>query len=169
MAVRLAKIMLILSAGAFCLLVGYNNIVDYSSNFMFVQHVLTMDTTFPDNAVRASRALSNPQLHHLTYWLIIAAEIAIGLICIAGALRLMPVLRRPAGAFNDAKGIAITGLAAGVGFWFMGFLVVGGEWFQMWQSQSWNGQEAAFRFIGSIGLIMIFVAIDDRELQATRR
>jgi predicted small integral membrane protein len=51
----------------------------------------------------------------------------------------------------------------------MGFLVVGGEWFQMWQSQSWNGQEAAFRFIGSIGLIMIFVAIDDRELQATRR
>jgi predicted small integral membrane protein len=169
MAVRLAKIMLILSAGAFCLLVGYNNIVDYSSNFMFVQHVLTMDTTFPDNAVRASRALSNPQLHHLTYWLILAAEITIGLICIAGALRLMPVIGGPAGAFNDAKGIAITGLAAGVCFWFMGFLVVGGEWFQMWQSQIWNGQEAAFRFIGSIGLIMIFVAMDDRELQVTRR
>jgi predicted small integral membrane protein len=169
MAVRIAKILLILSAGIFCLLVGYNNIVDYGSNFMFVQHVLTMDTTFPDNAVRASRALSNPQLHHLAYWLIIAAEIAIGLFCVAGALRLMPVLRAPADAFNNAKILAITGLAAGVGFWFMGFLVVGGEWFQMWQSQIWNGQESAFRFIGSIGLIMIFVAMDDRELPATQR
>lgn len=169
MIVRLAKILLILSAGVFCLLVGYNNIVDYGSNFMFVQHVLTMDTTFPDNALRASRALSNPQLHHLAYWLIIAAEIAIGLICVAGALRLVPVLRGPAAAFNDAKTFAIIGLAAGVGFWFMGFLVVGGEWFQMWQSQIWNGQEPAFRFIGSIGLIMIFVAMDDRELPATRR
>lgn len=169
MAVRLAKILLILSAGTFCLLVGYNNIADYGSNFMFVQHVLTMDTTFPDNAVKASRALSDPQLHHLAYWLIVAAEIAVGLTCVAGALRLLPVLRAPADAFNDAKSIAIAGLAAGVGFWFMGFLVVGGEWFQMWQSQIWNGQEAAFRFIGSIGLIMIFVAMDDRELPTARR
>ena len=96
-------------------------------------------------------------------------EIAIGLICVAGALRLLQLLRAPAAAFNDAKGIAIIALAAGVGFWFMAFMVVGGEWLQMWQSQLWNGQEAAFRFIGSIGLIMIFVAMDDRELPATRR
>lgn len=162
--VRLAKIMLILMAGVFCLLVGYNNIADYGSNLMFVQHVLTMDTTFSENAVRATRALSDPRLHHLVYWLIIMAEIAIGMICIVGALRLLPVLRAPAVAFNDAKAIAITGLAAGVGFWFMAFMVLGGEWFQMWQSEIWNGQEAAFRFIGSIGLIMIFVAIDDREI-----
>jgi predicted small integral membrane protein len=168
MTVRLAKILLVLSAGLFCLLVGYNNIADYGSNLMFVQHVLTMDTTFPDNAVRASRALSDPRLHHLAYWMIIAAEIAIGVVCIAGGLRLLPVLRSPAAAFNSAKTIAIAGLAAGVGFWFMAFMVVGGEWFQMWQSQIWNGQEAAFRFIGSIGLIMIFVAMDDRELANTR-
>ena len=168
MTIRIAKILLILSAGLFCLLVGYNNIVDYGSNFMFVQHVLTMDTTFPDNAVRANRALSDPRLHHLAYWMIIAAEIAIGVICIAGGLRLLPVLRAPGAAFNSAKTLAIAGLAAAVGFWFMAFIVVGGEWFQMWQSQIWNGQEAAFRFIGSIGLIMIFVAMDDRELDNPR-
>jgi predicted small integral membrane protein len=169
MTVRLAKILLILSAGVFCLLVGYNNIVDYGSNFMFVQHVLTMDTTFPDNAVRASRALTDPRFHQAGYWMIIAAEISIGVICITGALRLLAVLRAPAAAFNDAKTIAIVGLAAGVGFWFMTFMVVGGEWFQMWQSQIWNGQQAAFRFIGSIGLIMIFVAMDDREPSTARR
>jgi predicted small integral membrane protein len=40
-------------------------------------------------------------------------------------------------------------------------LDVGGEWFQMWQSQIWNGQESAFRFIGSIGLILIILSLDD--------
>jgi hypothetical protein len=59
--IRLSKIALVTAAGLFCLLVGYNNIVDYGSNFMFVQHVLSMDTTFPDNALRTSRAILNPQ------------------------------------------------------------------------------------------------------------
>lgn len=56
-AVRIAKVLVILSSGAFCLLVGYNNIVGYSINFAFVEHVLSMDTTFPENVVRANRAL----------------------------------------------------------------------------------------------------------------
>ena len=44
-----------------------------------------------------------------------------------------------------------------------GFLVVGGEWFQMWQSQTWNGQQGAFRFVASFGLILVFVAMEDRD------
>ena len=32
----------------------------------------------------------------------------------------------------------------------------------MWQSEIWNGQNAAFRFLGSIGLILIFLCLDDR-------
>ena len=41
--------------------------------------------------------------------------------------------------------------------WFVGFLVIGGEWFAMWQSPTWNGQEAAFRFVASILLVVLFV------------
>jgi predicted small integral membrane protein len=48
--------------------------------------------------------------------------------------------------------------------WFGGFLVVGGEWFQMWQSKTWNGQEAAFRFVACIGLVLIFLNQPDGEL-----
>lgn len=169
LAVRIAKILLILSAGLFCLLVGYNNVADYGSNLLFVQHVLAMDTTFPGNAVRASRAVTDPQLHQFAYWLIIAAEFAIGMGCVAGALRLMTVLKAPADAFNDAKTVAVTALAAGLGFWFVAFLVIGGEWFMMWQSEIWNGQEPAFRFVGSIGLILIFVTMDDRDILPSRR
>ena len=160
--IRLSKIALVTAAGLFCLLVGYNNIVDYGSNFMFVQHVLTMDTTFPDNALRASRAILDPQIHHAAYWIIIAAELTVGALCIAGALRLLASLGASAERFNAAKSLAVLGLAGSMLFWFFGFMVVGGEWFQMWQSQIWNGQQPAFRFIGSIGLILIFLSLDDR-------
>jgi len=59
--------------------------------------------------------------------------------------------------FNRAKGLAV--VAAGLGFlvWFFGFMVIGGEWFQMWQSSQWNGQEAAFRFYMTILAVLIFV------------
>ena len=45
-----------------------------------------------------------------------------------------------------------------------GALCVGGEWFQMWQSKTWNGQEAAFRFVACIGLVLIFLNQPDGEL-----
>ena len=49
-----------------------------------------------------------------------------------------------------------------------GFIVVGGEWFEMWQSQSWNGQEAAFRFYITILAVLIFVNQKDDDLAAER-
>ena len=159
--IRLSKVMLTGAIAALCLLIGYNNIVDYGSNMMFVQHVLSMDTTFPDNAVRTSRAVSDPRLQSNAYMIIILAELAIGLACLAGTMKMMFALNAPTATFNKAKNIAVLGLSAGVAFLLMAFLVVGGEWFQMWQSQMWNGQEAAFRLVASIGLILIFVSLKD--------
>ena len=46
-------------------------------------------------------------------------------------------------------------------------MVVGGEWFQMWQSPTWNGQPAAFRFYLTILAVLIFVSRPDGDL-ATR-
>ena len=40
-------------------------------------------------------------------------------------------------------------------------MVIGGEWFQMWQSPRWNGQEAAFRFYLTILAVLIFVMQKD--------
>lgn len=48
--------------------------------------------------------------------------------------------------------------------WFSGFMVIGGEWFVMWQSPQWNGQQAAFRFYMAILGVMIFVNQPDRDL-----
>jgi predicted small integral membrane protein len=43
-------------------LVSVNNISDYKSNFEFVRHVLSMDTTFPGNH-GLWRALPQPSVH----------------------------------------------------------------------------------------------------------
>jgi predicted small integral membrane protein len=48
---RYAKIVMSLVLAAFCLLVTFDNITDYGRNYLFVQHVMSMDTTFPGNAL----------------------------------------------------------------------------------------------------------------------
>jgi predicted small integral membrane protein len=163
MLVRAAKVLLVLLIGLFSLLVGFDNIIDYGTNYAFVQHVMSMDTVFPTSTL-TWRAITSPALHHVAYALIIAAEILTGVLCVLGAWRLWQMREAPAVGFNAHKDMAIAGLVLGFALWFFGFMTVGGEWFQMWQSQTWNGQEAAFRFIGCIGLVLIFVAQKDDEI-----
>jgi predicted small integral membrane protein len=59
--------------------------------------------------------------------------------------------------FRHAKRFVYLGAGLGFLLWFFGFLVVAGEWFAMWQSKSWNGQDAAFRFYMPILAVLIFV------------
>ena len=164
MSVRLSKVLLTFSAGVFALLVGLDNLLDYEANLTFVQHVLSMDTTFDHSALRW-RAITAPWLHHLAYWAIIAAEIVTGILCLAGARRMHGALGADGRAFSAAKGLAVAGLTAGFLLYFLGVLVIGGEWFKMWQSATWNAQAAAFRFAASFALVLIFVAMTDEERQ----
>jgi predicted small integral membrane protein len=163
MIVRQAKILLVLLIGLFSLLVGVDNIIDYGTNYAFVQHVMSMDTVFPTSTL-TWRAITSPALQHAGYAGIIAAELLAGILCLLGAWRLWSARAYFAAEFNAAKDVAVAGLVCGFALWFFGFMTVGGEWFQMWQSQTWNGQEAAFRFIGCIGLVLLFLGQKDDEL-----
>ena len=161
--VRLAKTAIVAALACYALLVAYNNVVDYGSNYEFVRHVLSMDTTFPGNALMR-RAIFGATVWRWAYAAIIVTEWATGLLLAVGALALLARLRAPAPAFNRAKVWAVAGLALGFGLWFFGFMVVAGEYFAMWQSKIWNGQEAAFRI--SIAMLggLIFVTLPDGEL-----
>ncbi|CAN1722447.1 DUF2165 domain-containing protein [Hyphomicrobium sp. 1Nfss2.1] len=163
MVVRYAKVLLVVMIGIFSLLVGLDNIIDYGTNYAFVQHVMSMDTIFPTSTL-TWRAITNPTLYHLGYALIIAAELLAGILCLLGARKLWHARAASAPAFNAAKDVAIAGLVTGFALWFFGFMTVGGEWFQMWQSQTWNGQQAALRFITCIGLVLLFLNQKDDEL-----
>ena len=162
---RLVKTAMVVSTALFALLVSFNNLVDYNSNFQFVRHILSMDTTFPGNALMR-RAITSPSLWTLGYWLIILTEAAVGITLAIGAIQLAVNLRRSAAGFNAAKKYAIVGAGLGFMLWFTGFMVVGGEWFAMWQSKEWNGQMAAFRFYMTLLAVVIFLNQPDGELDA---
>jgi predicted small integral membrane protein len=42
-------------------------------------------------------------------------------------------------------------------------MVIGGEWFGMWQSKDWNGVPSAFRFDVVLLLVLIFVMQNDGD------
>jgi len=153
---RLSKIVMVLALAAFAFLVTFNNITDFNSNFEFVMHVLSMDTTFEGNAAMY-RAITNPTLWTLGYWGIIAGEGLTCLLLLVGAGQMIRNFSGTADRFDRAKGLVVAGATVGFLVWFFGFIVVGGEWFLMWQSSTWNGQEAAFRFYITILAVLIYV------------
>jgi len=156
--VRLCKIALIASAALFFSLVAFGNITDYGSNWQFVQHVLSMDTTFPDSSLHW-RAIADPKIQAAGYWLIIATETVVALLLWAGCLRLLAAIGGD--EFNRAKAIAVAGLSLGFLLYAVGFISIGGEWFAMWQSQVWNGEQKSFDFIGMIGAVLVVVLLPD--------
>ena len=160
---RIVKVIMVGYLALFALLVSFDNLTDYDTNYAFVRHVLTMDTTFPGNAL-LYRRLNSPAMWQMAYALIIAGEGLTGAIMAIAAVLLCGRLRSDAARFNQAK--RFVHLGAGLGFlvWFFGFMVVGGEWFQMWQSPAWNGQEPAFRFYMTILAVLIFVNQRDGAL-----
>lgn len=158
---RASKIIMVLGLAAFAFLVTFNNITDYESNFAFVQHVLGMDTTFEGNAAMY-RAITSPQLWTIGYWAIILGEGLTGLFLLLGAVQMLRAHGAAPAAFDAAKGLVTVGVTLGFLVWFVGFMVVGGEWFLMWQSSTWNGQEAAFRFYMTMLAVLIFVQQPER-------
>lgn len=156
MIVRLCKTLMVVLLGLFFGLVAYNNVVDPNTNLAYVQHVLSMDTIFAGHPL-SPRAITDPRLHQLAYTAIIATEFIAALLCFAGAAKLFFAIRRSPSVFNKAKSLAVLGMVLGFALWFFGFMTVGAEWFLMWQSPSWNGQNAAFRTLACIGIALLFV------------
>ncbi len=156
MLVRLCKAAMLLGLSVFAFLVTFNNLVDYGANFQFVQHVLSMDTIFAEHMAER-RAITTPWMWHAGYAMIILGE-ALTFVGLAwGALRLLAARHQPAEVFQRKKDVAVAGATVGFLVWFLGFMAIGGEWFLMWQSDIWNGQQAAFRFYLSILAVLIFV------------
>ena len=86
------------------------------------------------------------------------------LLCWWGGLRMARALRESAAVFSEAKNVAIAGLTLSLLMWLVAFLSVGGEWFLMWQSRDWNGQQAAFRMFTVVGIVLLLAAMPEAEL-----
>ena len=48
-----------------------------------------------------------------------------------------------------------------------GFIAIGGEWFSMWQSEDWNGLDAALRVFVLSGVVLLVVQLPGAAGRAT--
>ncbi len=164
MITRTAKTVLVAAIALFYTLVVFNNLTDFNSNYQFVRHVLTMDSTFPGNH-GMWRALPSPSFHLMFYISIIAWEAATMILLWWGAIRLVRAIRLPTAQFNSAKSVPMMALTLSMLMWLVAFLTVGAEWFLMWQSHTWNGQEPAFRMFAVVGLVLLIMMQPDSDGQ----
>jgi predicted small integral membrane protein len=164
MTLRTIKTLLVFSVAIFYTFVVFNNLADYDSNYQFVRHVLMMDSTFPGNH-GMWRAMNSPAIHTAFYVSIICWETLTMALSWLGGVQLVRALRGPAAQFHRAKQVAITALTLGLLMWLVAFLSVGAEWFLMWQSKTWNGQDAAFRMFAILGIVLLLLVQPDSDEQ----
>ena len=153
---RIAKTVSVGAIGILSLVIVLGNTTDYYTNYQFVEHVLKMDTTFSTSRIHY-RSLTNPILFHASYGLIILLEMLMSGCCLRGSWLLFKHLKSDPITFHAAKNWAVAGLTIGILIWFLGFEVVGGEWFAMWQSTSWNGLNSAERIVSFLVLTLILL------------
>ncbi len=144
-------------------LVALGNITDYDTNFAFVQHVLSMDTTNfggdPGTGLDPDvmwRAITEPAVWTVAYIGVIIWESLAAIVLIAACFYWLRAFITN-GTFDTARAISSIGLLMIVALFFGGFITVGGEWFQMWRSTAWNGLDPAFRnsVLAAITLVLI--------------
>jgi predicted small integral membrane protein len=132
-------------------LIVFGNITDYETNHQFVVHVLSMDTTFK---TAMWRAITSPTLVTGVYIAIIAWELASAVLLFTAAILWV----RPRGerGHETARELSTAGWLMWVILFGGGFITIGGEWFSMWQSATWNGLEPALQnlLIAGLGLIL---------------
>ena len=135
--------------GLYVLLVAFGNITDFGTNRPFVQHVLAMDTTNfgapPGTALDPNvmwRAITDPTVQHLAYLGIIAWESATALVLLVAVVCW---IRERGAGYRVARAVSTVGLLMLILLFMGGFIAIGGEWFQMWKSATWNGLDPAFR------------------------
>jgi predicted small integral membrane protein len=159
---RHIKIFFGISIGLYMLLVCINNITDYGTNFQFVSKVSGMEDIFSLER-NGWRAISNRLLHHIFYIGIIVFELLIMIFVSLGVIRMINRRKDDVTEFRKAGNFLRTGLFLGVILWFTVFVTVGGEWFLMWQSKTWNGQQTAFFLTICFMLFLIYLNQKEQE------
>jgi predicted small integral membrane protein len=145
-------------------LVAFGNITDFGTNQQFVRHVLAMDTTFKDDDLMW-RAITSTALQDAAYIAIIAWETVAALVLLAATAMWCMSLR--GGSVRRARRAGTVGLLMLMLLFGAGFIAIGGEWFSMWQSKSWNGLDAATRVFLLSGIVLVLTHLPAASASAS--
>jgi len=157
---RLVKIISVAAIGLMAALIVTGNITDYYTNYFFVEHVMKMDTIFPESHVQY-RGIHNTAIYQVAYVFLILLETVMSFCSLKGSWKMLRNLKNDAVVFHASKNWAIAGITTGIIVWFLGFEVIGGEWFDMWQSATWNGLGAAERVLAFLSFVLIMLHLRD--------
>jgi predicted small integral membrane protein len=156
--IRYSKVILMAYISFFGLLVMFHNFTDYSSNYEYVAHILSMDTTQVNDNIRY-RAIDSPMLHHRIYWFVITMEVIYTACCLVGTYHLYRKINESADVFHEAKKLSIIGLLIAIFIYYVCLQVIGVEWFDMDTSQTWNAKDWARHIVDFILPLMIYIAL----------
>jgi predicted small integral membrane protein len=159
--VRVCKTALVATIALLMLLVAIGNLTNYDSNAAFVHHVLAMDTIFPGSHL-LWRAITDPLAQTVAYDGIIAWESLCAIVGVAATVRLALGIA-DAERFAAATPLAVLGLTMVLVLFGAGFLTIGSEWFLMWQSSTWNGNESAARDFTFAGITLLILLAREPE------
>ncbi len=153
---RNLKISLVLFAALMCIGHALNNLVNIEAAFGAVSYVLgNMEHEVYPNSVFP--AIASPALIWLSLAVIITCEFGAGFLFAKGAWDMWGARRGTAQQFAAAKHFAVLGAGAALFVWFGLFQVIGGTFFQQWQTAAgWLSLEGAFIYAALPTLAVLY-------------
>lgn len=159
--IRIGKAIMVLGMGLFMGLAAVNNLLSSQGAYGAVNMVVSMGGTFQDPAVMW-RAVETPAIVWLGVAGIILTEAIAAFFCFCGGYNLLRA-RQSQTAFLAARSKAIIGLTITAALYFIGFQVIAGEWFMLWQNREVGTLQEAFRNFVPAMLLMLWISSPDPD------
>jgi predicted small integral membrane protein len=161
MAIRYLKIVLIVFIALLCLVYASQNVANLGAAYQAFVYVLgnTDHAVYPSSI---GPTIHSPALVWAATGTVILLEFVAGLLAAKGAWDLWTARTAPAEIFNSAKTFALLGCGMGIVVWLGLFSVVGGAYFQMWQTEvGFNSLANAFQFFSACAFVFLIVNMSD--------
>jgi predicted small integral membrane protein len=160
---RIVKIVLIATVGAFGFISGIYDLMNWSTTVGTVGMVTSMSGWQGGNS--SWQAVSSAPLSWLGAIWIIAGDLAAAVLCSMSVTRMWRARKATGAEFAAAKKLALAGCGIFAIMLFGGFTVLAEAWFELWRSDAMRGPvlDTAYRYLGSILLIALFVGSREPE------
>ena len=159
---RVVTSLFILMVGAYYLVVGFDNITNptnpNASNWPFVQGVLSGDGVPADSGFEW-RFIDATWFQAISYIMIMTLETITGIVLLVAGFKGLRGSQNAA-RWSSAQKWTFIGGFLGLGVFFFGFMVVGGNWFIMYLNSKWNGLEPAFQnSVMTVSMLILTTAV----------
>ena len=153
-AIRRSKVLNVLMAALFGIATLINNFTDYAAYTEYIGRIISMSDTVGNDS-RRYRAVTSTLFHHRFYWAIITLEVIFTFSCLYGTFHLYRKINAPRNDFHEAKKFAIVGLTTAIFVYYILYVIILNEWFDV----EYSAQRNAFDWARSNIQYMFFALI----------